>query len=104
MPSPTLATLNALRLEFADDALLVLRQQLRPDLDAELLADRRRSTHVVAGQHDDLDAGIGQGIETGTCIGPRFIPHGDNAANVRIPTSRTDTVLPSSFRAVIRAV
>jgi hypothetical protein len=33
---------------------------------------------VVAGQHDDLDAGVGQGLRP-PCVGARLVAHGDGA-------------------------
>ena len=42
----------SLRLQFADDALLVLRQEFGPWLDVERRADRLRGAMIVAGHHD----------------------------------------------------
>ena len=42
-------------LELADDAHLVFREELGPDvIDAELLPDRSCGPHIVPGEHDEV--------------------------------------------------
>ncbi len=75
-----LRDLVAPRLKLGDEALLVCRKQFREDVDREAGCDRRRDAAVVAGQHDDPDAGISKGLEPGLRIRTRLVTHGDRAS------------------------
>ena len=54
---------KSLRFQLADNPLLILRHQFCLHLNAQLLADCLRRPAIIARQHHNLDAGIGQSLK-----------------------------------------
>ncbi len=70
--------------QFADNALLVLRQKLGAHFDAKITPDGFRCAAVVAGQHQGGDAAVLQLFQASDSVSARLVAHGDGASNPAI--------------------